>query len=423
MVTTLRQELWSALTLLAASAPLYFLATGLMDAGSNGQADHIAAFCLLSTAGTALAARLTGAVVLFGPSVSWAAFVAFTIYWGGGAQLQAALWLASLAGLALLTLGLTGLGRLPFVHAPAWLPPALAAATGLILVGTGLKYAGIVVDHPASLTDIGDVVGRGPAVLYAGLSATLIALARQWRHPYAIGLLGSAATALLLGLTPEYHPFVTPDFGLMPNLTGEALEAVSENGTYLFLAITVVIFETMALVWAHRHWYDFDDRETRRLLILTGVIWTISPLLGVPGVSIVPESAAGRLSGGARSKAGYGAALLLGLSLFFPLVMELAGKGYGIGGSVLLYPVPAGLLVASGLACLTSLRWISADRHEELIPAGLLCAVAVFSNSLATGIAAGILAWIVMATARQGWRGVHPVWYAAIAVWLVRYLI
>ncbi|MBM3264180.1 MAG: hypothetical protein FJY97_12255 [candidate division Zixibacteria bacterium] len=424
MSSALRHDILSGVTLAAALSPTIFITSVLWGMTGQDATQSAAAFCLLSALGIAVASRLAGCPVLMGPNIGWTAMFVFPMYWGQAASINTLLWIGFLSGAGVALLGLFGVGGLLFRRAPAYLPLVMTAVVGVVLMGTGLKYAGVVVDHPVALTDIGNVIGRGPVVFYAGLAGAIVAWARKWPFPPAVGLLCSLVTAGTLGVFSDLQWGAVPDIRIaLSFFPSDPGVFVSEYGGIVLASSTLLAFEMSALTQTHRHWHGLGEQEADRLLVISGFMWMVAPLFGVPGVSMIPESGLSGAMQTNRRQAGYGAALLIGAGLGIPALVEYAGKGLAIGAEAMLYPVPAILLLAAGIACFAALKEINRDNAEAWIAGGLACALAFFSNSLATGFIACVGVYTGFNLFREGIRSVPPVWYVVLSVWMARYIV
>jgi AGZA family xanthine/uracil permease-like MFS transporter len=333
--------------------------------------------------------------------------------------MEAGLGAAALAGLATAVLGWTRLGGMLRAGLPDFFPPALLAGTGFLLVGAGLKHAGLLVDHPVSLMVAGELGARAPLILGVGLAVMAGALVRGVPYALPIGVLCSAGVAGLLGVFRTADPLPLP---AMP-----PVHAVfpPEPDVFRFIPLIVLglVGETLCLGVAYQQWFPVSGKQMDRLVAITGLSGFVTPFFGVPGPVMAIEGTVGYLDGRSGKRLGYIAGFLLLACIFLPMPLQMVGMGYDAGAQARLFPVTSSLLVIAGLLCLKGLRAIRWETPEEAIPAGLVCVMALLSSSLASGLWFGLLGFMLLAVAQGKGKTVPPVFYLLLLFMAIRYIV
>jgi AGZA family xanthine/uracil permease-like MFS transporter len=114
---------------------------------------------------------------------------------------ETALGAVFLSGVLFLIVSLTGIREWVINAIPRSLKLSIAAGIGLFLAIIGLKSAGIITAHPATLVTLGNL--KAPAVVIAVVAFMLMAALDSRKVPGAIliGILAAAGAGAGLGLT------------------------------------------------------------------------------------------------------------------------------------------------------------------------------------------------------------------------------
>ena len=155
---------------------------------------------------------------------------------------------------------------------------------------------------------------------------------------------------------------------------------------------------------------EADDRASGKALLCNAAVNLAAPLLGMPPVEVSPASAAGRRDGARSGLASVVAAIGFLVSAFVWIVpflfctttsYDIVFNMYGHYGKVMQYLVDSSFIVADGVMVLVGLMLIHrALRHDwtntrQAAPMLAMVAAAFFLNSLACGMAAGLLAHLL----------------------------
>ena len=137
----------------------------------------------------------------------------------------------------------------------------------------------------------------------------------------------------------------------------------------------------------------------------------VGAFTGNTTITTFVESTAGVEAGGRSGLSSIVTGVLFGIMVFFsPLVLMIPNAATG----------PA--LIFVGLLMINGIQDIDFDDFTELFGAFIMIVFVIFTGGVANGIAAGLLAHIVIKLASGKWRELHPVMYV-LAIPLVMYFI
>ena len=155
--------------------------------------------------------------VALAPGMGLNAFFAFGVVLGLKQPWEVALGAVFVSGILFLILSLTGLREWVINSIPKSLKLGIGTGIGLFLAIIGLKNAGVVVDHPATLVGLGDITAL-PVILFAVGFAIMIVLDRL-RVPGGIimGILAVSIIGWITGLA-DFKGFASMPPSLEPTL-------------------------------------------------------------------------------------------------------------------------------------------------------------------------------------------------------------
>jgi AGZA family xanthine/uracil permease-like MFS transporter len=159
---------------------------------------------------------------------------------------------------------------------------------------------------------------------------------------------------------------------------------------YLFAFFAAEFFSTMGTTLAVGGKAGLLDEhgnmpDINRPFVVDSIAATIGPLFGVPALTALIESAAGVEAGGRTGLTAVAAALLFLLALLFvPVALMIPAQA----------TAPALILI--GLSMFSGLKKVDLEDFTDGLPAILMVLLTVLSNSFGTGIAGGLLAYVLI---------------------------
>ncbi|OLF09335.1 MFS transporter [Actinophytocola xinjiangensis] len=373
------------------------------------------------------------------------AFVAVTI--APQMSWPAAMGLVLVNGVVVLILVVTGVRTMVFNAVPPSLKSAIAVGIGLFITLIGLVDAGFVrrvpdvanTTVPVGLGINGSIASWPTLVFVLGLLLTGILVAKRVKGAILIGVLGSTVIAIIV----ESIVDAGPSMGTNPKGWNLGYPAVPDDvvgtpdlslvGAFNFDAwVQVPVITAVLLVFTLVLTDFFDTIGTMtglgkegRLLRQDGTLPGVGKALFVDGVGAVAggaassssntvyvESAAGIAEGARTGLANVVTGLLFIAAMFFTPLYEAV-------------PVEAAApaLVIVGVLMMAQIKEIDFDDFTVALPAFLTIVVMPFTYSIANGIGAGFVSYVVLRAVTGRLRGIHPLLWIVAALFVVYFAI
>jgi AGZA family xanthine/uracil permease-like MFS transporter len=363
------------------------------------------------------------------------AFVAFTLVGTHGLSWPEAMGVIVIEGLVISALVLTGFRQAVMDAIPMDLKRAIGIGIGLFIAFIGLEAAGIVV-HPEAgepIVTLSRDLTTFPILVFAfGLALTSALVAIRMRGALLVGILSTTVVAIVINEVwgggtlwgdpgPAHLPssigdlVSTPDFSLVGNFSFNVFEVVGV-ATALALIVSVMLsdfFDTMGTVVGIAGEAKLLDRDGRlpgidRVLLVDSLAAAAGGAASASSNTTYIESAAGVSEGGRTGLTGVVVAVLFLLALFISPVAGLIPP-----------EATAPVLILVGYFMMTIVKDINWADPGIGIPALLTIVMMPFTFSITNGVAAGFLAYTVVALLRGRWREVHWLLYivSIVFVW------
>ena len=393
--TRVRTEISAGLTTFMTMA--YILAVNPQILGACGM-DAAAVFtatALSSAIACMIMAFIANLPVGLAPGMGLNAFFAYTVVLGMGHSWQFALTAVFIEGLIFIVLTMTNFREAMLNSIPMPLKQAISAGIGLFIAFIGLQNAGIVVRNDAVLLGLGSLATPGALVAIIGTLLIGALLARGVKGALLIGMLAATLLGIPLGVTnlAEFnagHLFNIPSlaptflqFELHNILTMDMLVVVF---TFLFMDM----FDTVGTLVGVATKADLLDKDGRlpaaRPAFLADAIGTsVGAMLGTSTVTSFVESSAGVAAGGRTGLTALATGLLFLAALFLAPIFLLIPPA-----------ATAPALIIVGLFMMSPIKNLDYDKYVTSIPAFLILILIPLTYSIATGIAIGIMAYVIL---------------------------
>jgi len=347
-------------------------------------------------------------------------FVAVTLVGAYHLSWPAAMGVVVLEGVLITILVLTGL-REAMLHAiPNDLKRAMAVGIGLFIAFIGLQGAGVVTSGGLGT----NLLGSRTLVFGVGLVVTIVLLTRKIRGAFVLGIFAATVVAVIAnqfthawgrGVTADIpeRVFATPDFSLVgevdvlgvfdavPVVTAMALIAALMLADFFDTLGTVVGVTTLSGDMT-------DDGKLpgiRRILLVDSLGAVLGGLTSSSSNTTFIESAAGVSDGGRTGLASVVTGTLFLVALFFsPLAAVVPPEA----------TAPA--LVVVGFLMMRFVAEIDWRDPGLGVPALLTVLLMPLTSSIANGIGAGFIAYVVIAVFRGRALKVHWLLYVVSLV-------
>ena len=236
--TTVRTEVLAGLTTFLTMAYIVFVNPDILSAAGMPRDAVFVATCLAAAIGTAIMGLYANYPVALAPAMGLNAYFAFTVVQGMGYTWQAALGAVLISGGLFILLSLFKVREWIVNAIPTSLKYSISAGIGLFLAIIGLKNAGLITAHPATLLTLGNIHSPGPLLAAAGFM--LIAALEYRKVPGAIiiAILAVTGASVALGLT-EFKGIVAAPPSLAPTFMQLDLAGALNAG---LLAVVLTFF-------------------------------------------------------------------------------------------------------------------------------------------------------------------------------------
>ena len=402
--TTVRTEVLAGCTTFLTMAYIAFVNPSILkDAGMDFGAVFVAT-CLAAAFGSAIMGLFANYPVALAPGMGLNAYFAYGVVLGMGYTWQVALGAVFLSGLLFILISVLPVRALIIDAIPRSLKFGIGAGIGLFLAIIAMKNAGLVVAHPETLVTLGDL--RSPAVLLAAFGFAAIVALEHRRVPggVIIGVLGTTAVGVALGVSPfqgiaSMPPSLAPTF-LQLDIAGAAQIGIVG---IVFAFLFVDVFDnvgTLVGIGRKAGMLTPEGKLTRpgaAFLADSGAA-VFGALVGTSTTTSYIESAAGINVGGRTGLTALTVALLFLACLFFA----------PLAGTVPAYATAPALLYVACLmlGVLAEVEW---NDLTEAAPATVAAVAMPFTFSIAHGIALSFIVYSAIKLFVGRWQEVHPV--------------
>ncbi|UCG84856.1 MAG: NCS2 family permease [Gemmatimonadota bacterium] len=356
---------------------------------------------------------------------------------------QAALGATFVAGILFLALSLVGVREKIIDAVSSSMKNSIAVGIGLFIAFLGLRNGQLIVSDPGTFVKlnpaimspdvivflVGFVVAavltarrvKG-AILWGILSSLLAALAMKWSLPFVPSSLAESnlvlESLLVSAFTPAHEVVSAP-----PSLGPTFLEMDLAAATSVAMIPVIVIFlfmdvfdTTGTLIGVgEQAGLLIDGRlvRSRQAMVSDALGTVVGAAMGTSTVTSFIESAAGVEQGGRTGLTAVTVAVLFVVALFFYPVIAMVGS---------YPPITAAALVLVGALMARNVTRIAWSDPTEAVPAFLTLIGIPLTNSVADGLALGLVAYpVIKGLSRRGHEVSWTMW--VLAVVLVGYFV
>jgi AGZA family xanthine/uracil permease-like MFS transporter len=406
------REVVAGATTFVAAAYLTVVIPGILASGGIDRAavtTSCIALFIVGTLGMAFYAKLP---LVVGPGVGGAALIATTLVLTEHVPWPTALGIAFWAGATFLVLTLLGLRAVVVRIVPAAVKTSLSAAIGVFIAVLGFRNAGLVIANPnINALTLGDVRAPGAVIALAGLAVAVAWQAQKLPGGLLLGVFVASVAGIPFGVTKLPASIIGIPHSLAPvALKLDVIAALRPQFfPYLFAFLAAEFFSTMGTTLAvggEAGWLDEHGNMPgiNGPFVVDSCAATVGPLVGVPALTALIESAAGVQAGGRTGLASVVTAALFLLTLVFaPLILAVPKEA----------TAPALILV--GLGMFSNLQRVNLRDFAAGLPAVLTVLVTLIANNFGTGIAAGIVSYVFVQVLAGKAREVPPGLYLLTA--------
>jgi AGZA family xanthine/uracil permease-like MFS transporter len=416
--TSVRTEIVAGLTTFLTMAYIIFVNPSILQATGMDQGAVFVATCLAAALGCFIMGMYANYPIALAPGMGLNAYFTYSVVLGMNHTWQVALGAVFISGVLFLILSVLPVREWIINSIPRSLKLSIAAGIGLFLAIIGLKNAGIVVDHPATLVTMGDLTSW-PAVLAAAGFVLMVALeARKVPGAIILSILAVTGASVLLGLsTATGVVSMPPD----PTPTLFALDILGALDVGLIAIIFAFLFVdlfdtagTLVGVAQRANLLDENGRlpRLRRALLADSVATIGGSMAGTSTTTSYIESAAGTNAGGRTGLTSVTVGALFLLCLFFsPLAAAVPAFA----------TAPALIFVATlMMRSVANIEW---DDITEAVPAVVTIVAMPLTFSIATGIGFGFITYAAIKLLSGRFGDISPSIAVISALFVVKFAI
>ena len=411
--TTVRTEVMAGVTTFLTMAYIIFVNPDILSVSGMPRDAVFVATCVAAAIGSAIMGLYANYPIALAPGMGLNAYFAFAVVKGMGFTWQAALGAVFISGLLFIIVSLFKVREAIVNAIPRSLKFAISAGIGLFLAIIGLKSAGIITSHPATLLTLGDLHNPGTLLAIGGF--ILIVALEQRKVPGAliVGILAVTVASVAMGLSP-FSGVVAPPPSIMPTLFQMDIAGALNAGllTVVLTFFMVELFDASGTLIGVCHRAGLLDAEGRlprlkRALLADSSAIVAGSMLGTSSTTAYVESAAGTAVGGRTGLTAVVVALLFLASIVFA----------PLAGTVPAYATAPALCYVAVLM-IRGLAEIDWEDLTETAPAVVTAITMPCTFSIAHGIAFGFITFAAIKILAGRARELSPM-VAGIAVLFV----
>ena len=325
------------------------------------------------------------------PGMGLNAFFVYTVCMGMGYTWQFALTAVLIEGFIFIILTLTNVREAIVNAIPLSLRNAIGAGIGLFIAFIGLKSAGVIVENPATLVDLGNITSGSALLALIGIIITGFLYAKKVPGAILIGILITMAIGIPMGVT-EYKGVVSSPESIKPIFMQFDFEHIFTLDmlvvvfTFLFIDMFDTV-DTLVGVCTKAGIADKNGKIERlnHAFMADAIATTIGSCIGTSTTTTYVESAAGVAQGGRSGLTAFIVGICFIAALFFsPLFLSIPAAA----------TAPA--LVIVGLLMLEPIKYIPFDDFSESIPAFICVIMMPLTYSISNGILLGMITYVLM---------------------------
>lgn len=367
---------------------------------SNGFGQLLTATALAAAFGSFLMGALARYPFALAPGMGLNAYFAYTVVLGQGVPWQTAMGLIFLSGLVIVLLTVVGIRSFIMRVLPTNIKHAISAGIGLFLAFIGAKNCGLIVGHPETLVSLGNFASPQVQLAVFGLFLTLALFYFNFKGAVFWGIVVSSALGILLNL-PVFggKEFVGFQGGVIqaPAWPTELFMSLDIKSALAFNVMGIVftfvmvdLFDTAGTLLGLSQLSGFtsDVNKLSRMshaFMADAVATSVGAVVGTSSTTSYLESAAGIKDGGKTGLTAIAVGFFFLISIFlWPLAQAVPAAA----------TAPALLIIGSMM--MSSLKNISWDDMSAAFPAFLVLFIMPLTFSIANGISAGIIAYVMM---------------------------
>jgi AGZA family xanthine/uracil permease-like MFS transporter len=347
-----------------------------------------------------------------------------------------AMGLVVINGLIIVLLASTGLRQMIFTAVPRQLKIAITVGIGLFIAFIGLVDSGFVrssglASPPVQLGEDGSIATLPTTVFVIGLLVIGVLVARKVKGALLIGIVGTTVLAVILEAIFKVGPSLgtnpagwnlnapvlptslvaLPDLSLVGQVSFGAFERIGMLAAVMlvFTLVFTNFFDAMGTMTGLSNEAGVSDKDgnfprLKSALIVEGVGAVVGGAASASSNTVFVESGAGIGEGARTGFANVVTGVLFLAAMFFTPLTQIVPL-----------EVAAAALVIVGAMMVSQIRFIDFSDFSMVLPVFLTILVMPLSYSIANGIGAGFISWVVVRSLSGKAREISPLlWIVAV---------
>ena len=391
--TSVRIETLAGITSFLAAAYLLVVIPSLLATGGMDRGAATTSTIIVFVLSTIFMGLYTNLPFIVGPGIGGSVILGVTLAATEHVAWQTGLGIAFISGVLFLILTLVGARSLVVRLIPAQIKLGLGASIGLFIAVLGFRNAGMVIANAkTNALALGDFSRPGTIVALIGLAAAVVLQGRRIPGAILWAILIAAAAGIPLGVTHLPQSMISLPHDIMPVAFKLDIPSALTVAAipYLFVFFAAEFFSTLGTTLAVGAKANLLDENANlpninRPFLVDSIAATLGPVFGIPALTALVESAAGVEAGGRSGLSSLAAAGMFALMLLFvPLALAIPKEA----------TAPALILI--GLSMFSTIRHAHFDDFTDAFPVLSMVLLTLMSNSFGTGIAGGLLCFVIV---------------------------
>lgn len=392
--TTRSTEVLAGITTFTSMMYILVVNPAILSGAGMPQEAVLAATVFASAIMTLSMGLFTNLPIALAPGMGLNAFFTYTMCLGQNIPWQAALGIVFYSGVLFFLLTLSGFRKRVLSLIPESVKHGLTVGIGLFITLIGLKNAGIVVAHPATLITLGNIKDPQVIVILVGILLAVLLHLKKVSAGLLLSILFITFSFLLMGKITLPASLISAPPSLSPTFFQLDLMYFWKNpGIALPLTISlffVDLFDNMGTLLAVCSRAKLQEsngeiKNLNRALKADAFAAMVGAVLGTSSVTSYIESAAGVEQGGRTGLVSVTVTICFLLSLFLaPLLLCVPISA----------TTPA--LVMVGFFMMSEVKNINFGSIDTALPAFLTIIMIPFTFSIAEGLCFGLISYGIL---------------------------
>lgn len=454
--TNVRTEVMAGLTTFITMAYIIFVNPSILSITGMDKGAVFVATILAATIATLIMGLVANVPYAQAPGMGMNAFFTFTVCLVLKFTWQQALAMVFICGIINILITVTKVRKMIINAIPESLQYAISGGIGLFIAYIGLKNAhflnftveganvignptlkdGKIVEAAAKdvIPALVNFTDKASLLALIGIMVIIVLMLLRVKGSILLGIIITAIIGIPMGVT--MIPTITAKDFLPPSLAPTFfqldLAGLFADPGKLFLVFTTILafsisdtFDTIGtFLGTGRRTGIFDEKDENalrtgkgfsskldRALFADATATSIGALLGTSNTTTYIESAAGIGVGGRTGLTSVVTAVLFLLSLFLAPIAGMAPAA-----------ATAPALIVVGILMMESIAKVRWGEFEDAVSAFFTAVIMPFTYSIANGVAAGFIFYIITKIVKGKAKEIHPIMYIVTALFVLNFI-